>query len=102
MSVRTYTYIRALVKKANAASSVQHMIRNHEASIKFEKDHAEELAEAWKILENAANRGCIRLFTRDHPVFQKTHIQSHFAGKGFSFTDNSMEWWYEPKEKELR
>jgi hypothetical protein len=78
------------------------MIRNHQQSLAFEKEHAKDIAEAWTIVEAAANKGAIRLFIRDHPVFQKTPIQSHFASKGFSFTDNSMEWWYEPKEKELR
>jgi hypothetical protein len=102
MTLRTYNYIRALVKRSNAANAVVYMKRNAEAAAAFEQKHAAELEEGWKIVEDAANRGCIRLFTRDHPVFQKSEIQCHFASKGFSFTDNSMEWWHEPKEKELR
>jgi hypothetical protein len=99
---RTYQYIRALVKRANAASSVQHMVRNHAEKMEFEKKYAAEIAEAWTILEASANKGCIRLFLRDHPVFQRSEIQAYFGSKGFGFSDNSMEWWHEPKEAELR
>lgn len=99
MSVRTYSYIRALVKKANAVSSVEHMIQREAESIKFEKENAKELAEAWSIVETHANKGCIRLFTRNHAVLQKAPIQGYFAARGFSFTDTSMEWWEEEKKE---
>jgi hypothetical protein len=102
MSVRSYTYIRAVVKRANAVSAVERIKRGEEAAAAFEREHAGELAEAWGIVEAAASRGCIRLFLREHPVFQKREIQLYFVGKGFSFSESTMEWWHEEKEKELR
>jgi len=99
---RTYEYIRALVKRANAASSVQHMIKNHQGRLAFEKKHAEEIAAGWKILEEQASRGAIRLFFHEHPLFEKPEIQTYFQSKGFSFSEKTVEWWYEKKEVELR
>ena len=99
---RNYAYIRALVKRANAASSVQVMIRNNAQKIEFETKHAAQIAEAWRVLEEQANKGSIRTWIRDHPVLQQGEIQSYLASKGFSVSNDTVEWWHEPKEPQLR
>ena len=99
---RTYNYIRALVKRANAASSVDIMLRNAAQKEAFEAKHAAQIAEAWRVLEELANKGCIRTWVRDHPVLQQSEIQAYLASKGFSVTGDTVEWWFEPKECELR
>lgn len=103
-SPRTYAYIQALVKRGQAMRAVERMQQHSEAKATFEKGYAKEIAEAWSIIESAADRGAIRVFVRDHPVLQKPEIQNYFASKGFCWsnhtsTDGCLEWYRETEMK---
>jgi hypothetical protein len=101
---RTYAYIQALVKRGEAARSVERMKKFAAEAVAFEKRYEKELTEAWSIVEAAADRGAIRVFARDHPVFQNQAIQSYFVARGFSWSNSgkegSLEWW--AREPEMK
>jgi anti-sigma regulatory factor (Ser/Thr protein kinase) len=104
VSPRTYTYIQAIVKRGEAARSVERMKKAAFESATFDVKYAKELSEAWTIVEAAAERGAIRVFARDHPVFKNPAIQSYFVTRGFGWSDTSeggsLEWW--AREPEMK
>jgi hypothetical protein len=102
MSVRSYTYIQAIVKAGAARRAVESMKAIQVASAAFDKQYEKELTQAWSIVETKASSGSIRLFLKDYPVFQNKEIQLYFARKGFSFSESTMDWWHTNEEKEMQ
>jgi hypothetical protein len=106
-SPRTYSYIQALLKRGTAARAVEYMRRDAAYAAEFDVKYAKELVEAWAIVESAADRGAVRIFARDHLVFQNKAIQNYFVARGFGWNSGhgeggALEWWFEPKDREMK
>ncbi len=102
-SPRTYAYIQALLKRGEAVRAVERMQKHALDSATFEQVWEKELREAWYIVETAADKGAVRIFERNHPVFKHRPIQTYFISKGFGWADTSeggtLEWFHKPEMK---
>lgn len=95
---RTAAYMNRLSKIGNSQSYLKTLLENEQNLLAFRKDietrRCRDLEKAYTLIENAANKGYIRIFESgiDVDVIFDKEIQRYLTLNGFTYTYNSIEW----------
>lgn len=105
---RSAVYFKKLVDISGEQAKLQMIINAEKYKYELETRRGEDLARVYDYIERNARGGAVRVMNWGTPalekklIFDDKEIKTYLMSNGFSYSDNSLEWWHAKEHQGMK